>query len=82
MSLLSSLQTAATAIATEIATVSGMLGPTYSKDGQTVDKIGYLKELQEQLLANLDAQNAVSGGFEIRSQMAGQAGWFSGCPQG
>lgn len=60
------LITAKAAIATEIATISAILGPTYSKDGQSFDKIGYLKSLQEQLQTINDSL-AQEQPYEIRS---------------
>lgn len=78
-SVYDNLITAKANIAAEIAAVSAILGPNYNKDGQSFDKIGYLKSLQDQL-KDLDDMLAQEQPYEIRSTMAGQIyPWWGNC---
>ncbi len=65
------LLTAKANIAAEMALISAILGPTYSKDGQSFDKIGYLKGLREEL-QSIDDALAQESPYEIRSVMGNQ----------
>jgi hypothetical protein len=70
VSTLAQLQAAEVLIAAEIANAMAFIGITYQKDSQSFNKVQYIRDLQQLLLENQDAQAAVAP-YELRSTMAG-----------
>lgn len=62
------LNAAKTSLCAQLAAACAAVGPSYSKDGQTVDRIGFIKQLQDQIdkINDLLAQEAP---YEKRSEV-------------
>jgi hypothetical protein len=62
------LNAAKASLTGQLAAACAAAGPTYKKDGQMVDRIGFIKELQDQIdrINDLLAQECP---FELRSEV-------------
>lgn len=62
------LTTALETLATKYAAAAAAAGPTYSIDGQSVDRTGYMESLLNQMNALRQQISLAEGSFEIESQ--------------
>jgi cytochrome c556 len=66
-SVAENLQTAKESIAAKLAAAAAAVGPSYSVDGQSVDRVAYMRSLREEMEA-INALLTQEEPFEIRSE--------------
>ena len=62
------LLAAKASLCAQLAAACAAAGPSYSKDGQSVDRIGFIKQLQEQI-DKINDLLAQEGPYENRSEV-------------